>query len=513
MNLSFSIFALSLALGTEGFTVPSSPTSFIPSTNKRYSHYSQQSHESTTTQLFVSSPPSSSPLDKTKNNNKEVINQIEELTTAFEQVQETIRVTSQQYDAKLTEYEDKIQVLQLEVQASSDTVQDKEKEIKKLESEMEEVVKMQSKVKKDKSSSKTRASDQKKKIEASNKKIESKWSKRVEELEAKSKGQLKTLEKAKEEELKAKDKLLKETVTSVEKDWAAQIREIESDRNAKKKALEKATKEVERVKSESEKMVKAMEKAKEEDLKEKDKALEDAKKSVEKEWQAKLTGLETLKNKDLKVKEELLQDARVSYDREGGRWKKELGIVMKEKQTIVSGLEKLIEDLKQSADQNEVQLTAKIEELKKEKLGLNEKLAAEVENQKVLENKLKNDEGRLKAEKEMEELAMKNKEFSSTIENLTRRLEQDKSADVERELRNELIDAKRIAANEMYEFKFKMESTIKEKDELIEDMEAKLDLYEEERRSLRKLTGLGLKRVGSVVRFRRSRKTEEKASK
>jgi len=184
-----------------------------------------------------------------------------------------------------------------------------------------------------------------------------------------------------------------------------------------------------------------------------------------------------------------------------------------------------VDDTKATLEENEVQW--KIEKLdllaeNKEVFDLSKSLSAKLDEMEKAQHEWNIERNALEEEKHdifQEKAAIKvqltnaQTDANQTEKRLKRKIEGLEQKDTgfnnqgDTELRKEIVSVRAKSYEESMNVQLKYEQAERQNEERIKNLECRVQEYEEERRSFRKLTGLCLNRIGSV--FRRERKTDD----
>ena len=194
----------------------------------------------------------------------------------------------------------------------------------------------------------------------------------------------------------------------------------------------------------------------------------------------------------LLLEKKALEGQVAKYDRE----MKSIEKSVDSQKGIVIAKDEEIERLKSSMTKNEEQLKGGQGKWSQEK----DTLAAE------RNDLLKEKEA---IQRELEAALPKAEAMQKTFKKQIKELEERLEITNDTKLRREIIDVQAKSYKELMDVRLKMDSTEQKAEQEILDLLARCEEYEAERRSLRKLTVLGLKRFGSFFRLRRQKKEED----
>jgi len=468
--------------------------------------------------------------------NERILSEVLELTSSFEQIQETVQLNSQLYEERLVEYEDKIRSLEADVSSSKESIRSKDSEVeswrKKLEEMdrsaeewgIEKVTMAQSleKLEVELNESKVKLEDKERELatalEHRRQSVEAEvdsssmkaLSVRLEEMEKDATKRIEEVE-AKSTALAAMERSLEEAKNSAEdnsssmKALSVRLEEMEKE----------ATKRIEEVKAKSTALA-AMERS-----------LEETKKSADKSVEVESSSTETL---TLRL-EEMEKDTTKRIEE------------VEAKSTALAAIERSLEEAKKSAEvesSSTEALTLRLEEMEKEATKRIEEVEAMSTALAAMERSLE------EAKKSAEDSIAVHDKIVDGLETLVRKKDEaiskleaevtkskDNFQEEQREMIKERDDLKLLtdklrvelnsvtkgtvtkgkrtsfteelikvtskAENQRNELRSEMDISIKEKDDIIKNLGTKIESYESERDSLRKLIRLGGKRVISLI--------------
>eukprot|EP00558_Chaetoceros_sp_UNC1202_P004093 CAMPEP_0197246412 /NCGR_PEP_ID=MMETSP1429-20130617/10859_1 /TAXON_ID=49237 /ORGANISM="Chaetoceros sp., Strain UNC1202" /LENGTH=422 /DNA_ID=CAMNT_0042707049 /DNA_START=53 /DNA_END=1321 /DNA_ORIENTATION=+ len=405
--------------------------------------------------------------------NELLLNEINDLTAAFESIQASIKTNAKLYELKLGEYEGEISNLRKRTEAQMDDLRAKEEEIKGIKSGMEDT---KGSVQKELETKDKQLTESKEQITSSKqdlnvqKEIAKGKDAEIKKLEADLSRQLGVLQN-KEQELK----IALSASTDAEQSKTALIENIQDLEaklaNAKASAQKMEDNFANRLKTleEQNNSQDSMVQSKEKEITQLQNQIQSSQETV-----AELLGKDQNLQSKLKVLEIQLKEKQSS-------WEKKKGEFLADEDELTK--------LKQHLDDKDQQFTTEKMEWNQEREGLiqkteatEEKLLDEISNAKDTNDILRDD-----------------------IEELKARLYRSEDT----KLRQEIIDVRAKSYKELMDVRLRMDITEQKAVDEMRELNNKVDVYEKERKSLRKLTVLGAKRVGSFVRFSRRRKEQK----
>jgi len=393
---------------------------------------------------------------------KALLAQINELASAFEQVQATIQSNTRLYEQKMDDYEDDIEKLKSEINKQITGIMTRDYDIKELNGKLEAA---ESQLQDENLSSS--------KLEDNIKMLQSEIQTLKEDVGINDGevGQLKGDLDCLKQELEKKETEFKQLSTSSsamdeeKKSLSSRIQELEGDMNRRMKLED----EISEYKSNVESMKKSID-AQKEIIVDKDEEIRKINAVVE----ALQNDLDTVKGNDGKWQQEV-DLAKAKLEKNEALWQKEKIALMAEKRKASEEVEIV---------QNEWN---------------DEKNALVLEKNAILKEKvaIKLQLSNFQLEAEQAERLMKGR-----AEDLERSLREINMGDTQ--LRNEIANIRSKSHDELMDVQLKYEQTEKLNEFKIQNLEKNAEQYEEERRSFRKLTGLWMSSI-----FRRGKKTND----
>lgn len=409
-----------------------------------------------------------------------LLDNLNELTQSFEIVQNTIQENKQLYESKLVEYEDDIAMLKEEVEKQLTGVMIRDNDIKELKAALEEVM-----------DGNDEAENYQQIIGESGELIsmlekdllQMKGTMQDKDTEMKL---LKAILVGKEKEIVTKTKELEEAATSSSNDGdqnrvlSARVEELEKlieDKDAIESELKKYEQESKDLKQslDSQKSI----------VDTKEKEIDQLKSNIE----SLMGEMEELQTQKKELQDEIV-DAKNGYSFKEESW-------TQEKKELLSNEQQL-------SDENE-RLTKSKDKLRVEQSEwLETERTFKIEKDAILKEK---DTIAMELSSAVSDFETERTSLMSKIE----ALEEKVFAANDTKLRKDIIDVQAKSYTKLMDVKLQNDTEREKSKKEIDEIRTQLEIYEQERKSLRKLTALGLSRVVSPLRRNKNSNQEQSA--
>lgn len=416
-----------------------------------------------TNAAFVLHAAFETPGDTSDADEKEtLLAEINELASAFEQVQETIQSNTRLYEQKMDDYEDDIETLKSEIDKQMTGIMSRDFDIQELKAKLEAA---ESQLKDEKLSTS--------KLEDNIKMLQSEIQTLKEDVGIKDGevGQLKDDLDSLKQELEKKESEVKYLSTSSsamdeeKQSLSTRIQELEGDVKNRMKLED----EVSEYKSNVESMKKSID-AQKEIIDGKDEEI----KKINDVIEALQNGLDTVKGNDGKWQQEV-DLTKATLEKNEALWQEEKVALMAENRKAFEEVEKVQNEWNNEKDA----LVREKDAIFKEKAAIKLQLSN-------LQSETEQAERRLKGRAEDLEQSLREINMGDT------------------QLRTEIAKIRSKSYNELMDVQLKYEQTEKLNEFKIQNLEKNVEQYEQERHSFRKLTGLWMSSI-----FRRGKKAKD----